>query len=533
MKKIIALLLTCCMLFGYAACAEEAISERVFLNGATELLKSINLLRDMVRFDIGYLGNDVFSALVKADENLVDISASVSDIHLQVQASQADITIKSDETILNLQYADVEALVNAIVGRNASGLKIYGELLTLLFQNIIQPDMTIDTEDGLHITYNATAEQLMERLSTAVELIADDERYSAAADQIIQMISSAVGGELSSLSELKEEINRSKEQAKTTDFLVAFELIANADYTNIDITGEIGDSSDKYSMKWTYLNEDGAYKLDGLLWETRVLGEKTRKYEITISADFSGDFDHNSWSLDISHPTMGFLLNSNGRKEGSMGSIYINFSAPSFGLSSRLLLQLDYATGEDGLIASAYYNAGGMGTYFASLMATEKQLDLSVRSYSGQNVFLLKLLANDNKHLEYGYMEYTQFNMYQNRPGDQITAEFDGEKLVINEHNITITCTGAFESDHEYVITLHAEGEYVIPGEENAYIRIGYEGEEGNFSIYGRAYAPNDEKASLSAVFSCTPTEGISTILRDDTNVIRLTPETLLMMMGQ
>lgn len=533
MKKLIALLLVCCMLCGYSAYAEETIAERVFLDGATELLESINLLRDMVRFDVAYLGNDVFSTLVKGDENLLDVSASANGFHLQAQASEADITVKTDDVILNLQYADVEAWLQSIFLGESPELEIYSEIVMLLYENIILPDMTIDTEEGVHVAYHATAEQLIERLAVAADLLAADERYSAAVDKILPMISVVMGGEIISLSELKEEISRSKEQLKTieTHFDVAFELTANVDFTSIDLTGAIGDSSDQYAMKWTYRNEDDTYKLDGLLWETRVMGEKTRKYEITVSAECKGDLEHNSWSLSFSHPTMGIQLRTSGRIEGSMGSIYINFSAP-FDRSSRLLLQLDYAVGEDGLIASANFNPGGMGMYFASLLATEKQLDLNVRSYTGQTVFLLKLLANDDRRLTYGYMEFNQMNnINQYRVDNTIIAEFDGEKLVINENNITITCSGAFESDHEYVILLHAEGEYVNPGEENAFIRLGYEGEAGNFSLYCKAYAPNDEEASISAVFSSSPTEGIKTILHDEADVIRLTPEILLMMM--
>ncbi|MBR5110088.1 MAG: hypothetical protein IK099_07820 [Clostridia bacterium] len=535
MKKLIALVLVCCMLCGYAAYAEETIAERVFLNGAMELLESINLLRDMVRFDVGYSGSDVFSALVKGDGNLLDVSVSANDMRLQAQASETDITVKSEDAILNLQYADVEAWLHSILQGESAELEIYREIVLLLYENIILPDMTVDTEDGLHVSYYAAAEQLMERLAVAADLLAADGRYSAAADQILQMISVAAGGEVTSLSELIEEISRSREQLKTveTDFAVAFELTASADFTRIGLTGAIGDSSDRYAMEWTYGNEGDSFKLDGLLWETRVMGEKTRKYEVTLSAEFKGDLEHHSWSLSFSHPTMGIQLSANGRIEGSMGSVYINFSAP-FDRSSRLLLQLDYAVGEDGLIASAYFNPGGMGMHFASLLATEKRLDLSVRTYTGQTVFLLKLLANDDRRLTYGSMEYNQMNNnYQYRATNAITAEFDGEKLVINENNVTITCTGAFESDHEYVITLHAEGENVSPGGEDALIRLGYEGEIGNFSLYCKAYVPNEEEASIFAVFSCLPTEGIPTVLRDEADVIRLTPELLLMMIGQ
>ena len=534
MKKLMAFLLACCMLFGYAAYAEETVAEQVFLQGASKLLNSINLLRDMMRFDVNYLGKDVFSALVKGGENLVDASVSAEDFQLQAQASETDVSVKSDGLILNLQYADVETLLNTQALSMAPNMEIYGELAALLLQTVIVPDTTVDAENGLRIAYRATPEQLLEHFAAYIDLVAADERYSAAADELLRMIAVAVKGEKPSLSDVKAEIERALEQVKAseTDFAVAFDLNANADFTNIHVTGEIGDSSDQFAMEWTYRNEGDNHKLDGLLWENKVLGEKTKKYEITVSAFCWGNSDHNSWSFSFSYPTMGIQLNASGRTEGSMGSIYVNYSG-TYSRSGRFLLQLDYALGEDGLIASGYCNPGGMGMYYANLMSSGKQFDLSVRSSAGQTLLLLKLLAEDGQ-LKYGYMEYSPFNMYQNRLGDnKTTMEFDGEKLVIKANSITVTCTGAFASDHEYVITLHAEGESVRPEEDTAYIRLGYDGEEGNFSLYCKSYGPNEETPSFSAVFSCVPTVGIAALLRDDPAAIRLTPETLLTMLAQ
>ncbi len=531
MKKLIALLLACCMLFGYAAYAEETVTEKVFLQGVNELLSNINFVRDMLRFDVNYLGKDVFSVLVKGEENLLDASVSASDFQLQAQATQKDVSVKSNGVILNLQYADVETLLNTSALGMAPNMEIYSELATLLFQTVIVPDTTIESEDGLHIAYRATPEQLVEHFAAYIDLVAADERYSATADELLQMIAVAVKGEKPSLSDLKAEIERALEQIKATetDFVVAFDLTADADFTNIHATGEIGDSSDKFAMEWTYRNDGDNHKLDGLLWETKILGEKTQKYEITVSAFYWENSDRNSWSVAVSAPAMGFELSADGRMERGMGSVCINCSA-LYSRYRRFLLQLDYAMGEDGLIVSGYCNPGGTGMYYASLMLSEKQFDLSVRSSAGQTLLLLKLLADDGQ-LKYGYMEYSPFNQY--RADNKTTAEYDGEKLVIRANNITVTCTGAYESIREYVITLHAEGESVRPEEDTAYIRFGYDGKEGNFSLYCKAYGPNEEEPSFSAVFSCVPTEGIPALLRDDPAVIRLTPETMLTLISQ
>ena len=85
---------------------------------------------------------------------------------------------------------------------------------------------------------------------------------------------------------------------------------------------------------------------------------------------------------------------------------------------------------------------------------------------------------------------------------------------------------------HAYVITLHAEGETVRPEENEAYIRCEYEGEEGNFAFSGRVIDPTGQDA-LVLRFACAPTEGMNELLREKDGVIRLTPETLQMLLQQ
>ena len=256
-----------------------------------------------------------------------------------------------------------------------------------------------------------------------------------------------------------------------------------------------------------------------------------------VNADFAGDMEQNLWSFTIDHPSVGFNLEASGNQQGKMGSFCFYFNN-LYRLGDGFLVQLDYAVEDDGLIATALVTPGRLGNYVATLVLGEQQLNLTVKNTAGRKLFWLNLRADEDRQLKYGYMEYqpnpmvNPFNTRPNAAQSKITAEYDGEKLVINQNGVTITCTGAFESDHAYVTTLHAEGETVRPEENEAYIRCEYEGEEGNFAFSGRVIDPTGQDA-LVLRFACAPTEGMNELLREKDGVIRLTPETLQMLLQQ
>ena len=540
MKKLVALLLVCCMLFGYTAAVAENILDSAFIKGAEELLNSINLLRDMVTLNVEYLESSVFSAKLKGQENLIDLSAATGTNSVQAQVSETDISVAVDGQAFNLKYSDVEALIAGIsAGAGAAELEVYQEIITLLLEKAIMPDVVMEDTDGIHITYHSDEKNLLARLSDFLDAVMAEDKYSAALEQVLLVISKLAGGETMTLAQFRESLEDEKARLETreSDFAIDFEFTADSAFTKIDISGGIGTSADKYAMTWAYRNDADSYKLDGLLWETRVMGEKTRKYEITVKGDFRGNKESNLWSFSITHPSIGFNLEASGNTESNMGSFCLYYNH-LYRIETGFMVQVDYAVEDDGLIATALVTPGRMGNYIATLVAGEKQFNLTVKNYSGRKLFLLNLLADDEKNLKYGYMEcqpdLLRGNPYNPRIADtnKIIAEYDGEKLVIKTNGFIITCTAAFESDHAYVITLHAEGENVKPEEDTAYIRLEYEGEEGNFTITGRVIDPTG-KDYVAVKFACAPTEGITEFLRDREGVIKLTPETLQMMLNQ
>lgn len=534
MKKLAALLLVCCMLFSCTAAVAENILDSAFIKGAEALLSSIDLTRDMLTLDTEYLGNSVFSAKLKGQDNLIDLSAAAGTNNVQAQISDTDLSVAVDGQTFNLKYSDVEAVIAGMsAGAGNANLELYRKLFTLLLDKAIMPDVATDFLHGTHITYHADEKTLLARLSDFLDAVAAEEKYSAVVEQALQVISKLSCGEPMTLAQFRESLEQEKARLETreSDFAIDFEFTADRAFTKIDITGEIGTAADKYAMTWTYRNDADSYKLDGLLWETRVMGEKTRKYEITVKGDFRGNEESSLWNLSISHPSIGFNLEASGNTEGKMGSFCLYYNH-LYRIETGFMVQVDYAVEDDGFIATALVTPGRMGNYIATLVAGEKQFNLTVKNYSGRKLFLLNLLADDEKNLKYGYMEcqpdLLRGNPYNPRIADtnKITAEYDGEKLVIITNGLTVTCTGEFESDRAYVITMHAEGDTVKPGQENAYIRLEHEGEEGNFSMSCKVIGPEGE-VGIKATLACSPTEGITELLRDREDVIRLTPETL------
>ena len=540
MKKLAALMLVCCMLFSYTAAVAENFLDSAFIKEAEALLKSVNLTRDMLTLNAEYLGSSVFSAKLKGRENLIDLSAAAGENHVQAQMSDTDLSVAVDSQAFNLRYSDVKSVIAGLnAGAGNANFKLYRKIFTLLFEKVILPDVVMNFSHGTHITYHSDEKKLLLRLSDFLDTVMAKKKYSAPVEQALQIIAKIAGGEPMTLAQFRESLEQEKAWLETreSDFAIDFEFTADRAFTKIDISGAIGTSADKYAMTWTYRNNANCYKLDGLLWETRVMGEKTRKYEITVKADFRGNEKSNLWNLSINHPSIGFNLEASGNMQGNMGSFCLYYNH-LYRIETGFMAQVDYAAQDDGFIATALVTPGRMGNYIATLVAGEKQFNLTVKNYSGRKLFLLNLLADDDKNLKYGYMEY-QPNLlagYTYNPrkadNDKITAEYDGKKLVINTNGLTITCTGEFESDRAYVITMHAEGETVKPGQENAYIRLEHEGKKGNFSMSCKVIGPEGD-VGIKAALACSPSEGITELLRDKEGIINLAPETLQMMLNQ
>lgn len=527
MKRMIALLLIACMLLGSAAFAEEAVTEKLFLDGLTGLLSRISLERDMVTLRADYENDTVFDASLKQQDKLVDIALTVAGTAIQAQISDTDITVAADGTTANLQYSDVEALWNRImeiVSARQGDAALLQELALLFWETVIQPDLTIDQTAGLHVSYAATGKMLLERLSAFGDAVLTTEKYDALLEQLLGYVALLSRETMPSVAELKETWPTAKKDlaAMETDFEAAFELTVAEN--RIDAAAHLGDSSEQYETTWALDREGDEYALDGRLAQIKNDSEKTRISEIIVTGSLIGDGEANLWKLSIQAPSsLGFALTADGSATEKNGTVHFVLSN-YYNRMYSFTLYANYAIDDDMFTAMAYIGPGRGTPFIADLQINEKQCNLSVNHYTGQKLLTLNLLADDHRQLRRAYLEYSQ------NPRDKFTLLYDGEKAVIESNGVTVTCTGAFESDHAYVITMHAEGEYVAPEEDTAFIRLEYAGEEGNFTVSGKVIAP-DKTEPVAVELICKPTEPIDPILREQENVIHLTPDLLQTML--
>ena len=522
MKRIIALLLTACMFLGSAAIAEEALTEKLFWNGLVELLNSVDLQRDMLTLRVDYLNDTVFDAALRQQDGMVDASVHVADTALQAQISDTDITAAMNGTAVNLQFADVEAFLNTIketLSAHSGDVELLQELAQLFWETVVLPDLKIEQADALHISYSATATGLLERLSAFGDAVLAEEKYDGLLEQLLGCVALVSGETMPSFAELKAMWPAAKEEltAVETDFEAAFDLTAGG--SGISLSAHLGNSRRMYETAWGLSRSGNEFHLDGHLTETRQTGERTFTSENTVTGSLIGDGNANVWSLDIQAPIAGFTLTADGSVTGKSGTVHIVENS-IYNRRYSLTAFINYAYNNDGLTAMAYVAPGRGTPFIADLLLNERECAVSVNNYSGQKLFRLSLLADDQHQLYRAYLEYNQ------PPRNTYTMLYDGEKLIITRNDLKVTCTGALESDHAYVITLHAEGDNVSDDESNAFIRFEYAGEEGRFTVTGKVIGPDGTEGIL-AELSCKPTEPIESLLRDQEGTIRLTPDFL------
>ena len=92
-----------------------------------------------------------------------------------------------------------------------------------------------------------------------------------------------------------------------------------------------------------------------------------------------------------------------------------------------------------------------------------------------------------------------------------------------------IHCTDKFVSDREYLITFTPEGEN-IADTSLAYIRVSYEGEEGDWTLRAVVIDPegNDYTSAELAISPSNPTEPLS----GTEGLMMLTPELVEQLIG-
>lgn len=508
MKRFLALLLFLAMLVSSAA------AEEVFVNDAQKLLNSVNLNRDMLTLKMS--GEENAQAKISAADGIVDLTMDAGDEKIRIQFLNDQVYLAAGGSVFNLKYADLESMLTPKMDMYA-----LGGLFQLAFTRLILSHVQLSEGNGMHVSYEATGTELLNDAAGLVDAVLAEEKYQPLIAQILDMLGRISGETMPTLEQLTQMWPQAKEEllAEQPDFRLAFNLDVDGELEQIYVEGEVGSGNHLYRMEWVFSSPDGnRLLLNGKLTERFLRADTASDYDITVNADINKGI----WSFDIDDPAKQFNLKAEGTYTDRTGnfSLTVQRSADSL---PYFLSQGNYAVTEDSLSVMMNVTDRRTVPVVVSAVIGKKVLDVSVTTSTGTKPFAVKILQENDKVL-YADFEITDRNEFYK-------GVYDGEKVTLSDRDMNIICTGAFESDHAYVVTLHPE--FITHPEqtsEDAYIRLEYEGEEGNFTFTGKVIDPEGAEA-LRLELVCEPTDGIPEKLSDAPQILYLTPETILQMM--
>ena len=531
------------MLCGVGAFAQEESQEQLreaFAEGLAALLDSFDPDRDMMEAGATVQGNPVYTAKLTGtadeEEPWADLSVLVPSAEpgtFRLQVNPHEIYLAAGETLIGIDTDDVPAILEGLRDLVTSfAQEQYGdqpaidwetcfEMLGQLAQRVLLKNVSFKSdESGIPLTCKVTGEALLRDFADAMEEILADEKYLPAIDSLLGIIGKLSGEEVPTADQLKEMWPQAKQELAEaeTDFSASVSLTADPLFTHADLAVDFGVPGDRYLMAWTWRNDrNGKIALTGKLTERilRSAEEGTRDYDIDIAFGAVRRGADTDWSLKIDYPSRPFKAEISGAHaetdDGMIGKVTAKVS--SWHPMRSFEASLDYAAAENVLSAALQYYPYRYSPTTVSVLIDEQRLDLSVNVRSSGKRFALSLIGDEDGKPASCRLETKEFAL-----------NYDGEKVIYKQNGVTITCVGAFVSDHEYVVTLTPEG---TEDTRPAYIRAAYEGEEGNWSFTVRLIDPEGGEAAVFTA-GCSPTEGISSLIRDEEDLLMLTPETVL-----
>ncbi len=520
MKKLLAILLALLLAvsLAFAEEAQETSLEEAFTRGADELLDSVDLERDMLTLTMTE-GNQTYRCHIAQADNTIAFSLDGDGTVFEAQIMEDQIYANFAGTVVNLKYADLEAMMNSAAG--AVDMQAMAELFQPLLTRVILPHVNYDGSDGIRVSYAATGKELLTDLAGYLDEVLADEKYYPAIDQLLSYLSTLSGSQLPTAAQLAQMWPESKESllAQDPDFHVNFDLTANAAFTAVDITAEIGASNDLYLMDWAFRVDGTRLSLTGRLAERITTGEETRDYDITIDAEYNSGL----WSLAIRYPSRMFTLEAEGShtETAERFSLYLNSRGRR---PANIRMQGSCTRTDEGMTGQLHFADAYGNSFDATLLVDEETADICVIDFKGTKVFALKALQDDDR------LAYAKLEINDQRSSTSLTAVYDGEKVIVNSNGEEYLVTWAYESDHEFVLTVHPQANEDASGD--VLVRASYEGEPGNFTMTMKVFA-SDGSEALNMQLVCEPTQGIGAPLSEREGILYLTPEVMQSLMQQ
>lgn len=555
MKRVFALVLAIVMLSGVVALAEEPVPEatprEAFCDRLAELLADFNPTgEDQATLSLADSRQEVMRLMLKGVDELLELDLQIppEGVDAQAQFTPEEAYLAAGGSVIGFRYEDFPAIAEAAAKTvlASQGIPLDTDAIAaidrealqavcqLALQTAIMRHVTIDKAgDGTVLNYAASGGELIADLCEFADQVLAEEQYRPLLEQIWAIIkASSVGSELPGLDELIAMWPQAKEYLLSveTDFSLALEARVNGDRIAISAQAGVPDHLCLLDFALEFDPNKGKLTADTKLTEqvTRGSGDEAevRNYDIQANFDLTVRDGGALWSLEFEYPIRYISLSMNGIHLDTVGRI----AAKGTNIIRHPALRsfdavLQYEKDEDGLAANLKVN-GNTG------IQTDLALELSERDFA----FTIAQRYSRDYIMRMGGVDALRRYDLEGKTSRVIfslKAEADENRVPqyvnIVQGDVTIHCTDEFVSDREYLITLTPEGEN-IADTSPAYIRVSYEGEEGDWTLRAVVIDPegNEYASAALAISPSNPTEPLS----GTEGLMMLTPELVQQLIG-
>ena len=330
MKKLFAILICLSLMLSALPVFGETVSnEEAFKSGLMALMNSFDLQRDQLTYT-ATSGDEVIAAeTVRFDGSLLELSVAAAQLPggVTVQFNDQEIYAALSGTAFHLRFEEIPVILQSL----AATLSQYvpqeyfeaiqkidpdklAEMGQMFLQRLMMSMKMEQTEDGMVISYEATAQELLQTVAVFVDDVLANEEYADTVKGLVTVglyaaQNSNPGSEMPSADDLIASWPMLKQSLASveSDFAVALRLFASTDGTVYQLEGSIGVPADTYLMKWDLKAdmENGVFVLDGKLTERIQISAESeaRDYDIDIHADLTQTGSMTNYNFTIDYPT--------------------------------------------------------------------------------------------------------------------------------------------------------------------------------------------------------------------------------------
>ena len=520
MKKLFAILICLSMMLSALPVFGETVSnEEAFIGGLTGLMNSFDIQRDQLAYSATSGGEIIAAETVKFDGNLFEFFVAAPQLPdgVTVQFNNEEIYAALSGTAFHLRFEEIPVILQSLVATMSQYVpqeyfeavqKIdpdkLAEMGQLLLQRVMMNLKSEMTEDGMVISYEATGKDMLGMLASFVDDVLANEEYADTVKGLVTIglfaaQNTSGSSDMPSADDLINGWPMIKQSllSMETDFSFSAKLFMSNDGTAYTFECSAGVPANTISAKWDLKAdmENGVISLDGKITQTiqYTADSEAQADSIDIHADVTQVGSMTSFNFTVDYPSQYLNLKLTGTDMGGAGKASLTVSMAGRSVFDANVI---YAVSQDGLSIQAECSNMYQETYAAELTAAADRFILKATE-NGELALAAEAYLDDYGNVTSARLETAD-----------LKAEYDGEKLVVVYEGVTVTCTGEFESANAYVITMKAEGEHVEPDQDTAWIRVEYEGVEGNWALCAYVVEPAGSEI-FRLDYVVTPTEPV------------------------